>query len=231
MGFSEILWLAFGAAVFSLALVVSICLLLSRRKTNRDLKKRTDASGKRGEENLLADVKRFTRFRHVRILTNLYLRESEGRSTEIDLLLLDRDGVFIFESKNYNGMIFGDEQNRNWLHVLRNGDRFQFYNPIWQNSGHVTAVRRALGNPDRVYFKSIIVFGQNSVFKRLKVKQSDCIIVKAGKARKAFRMLGRGTRGALSKRQIEEYYRLLLPYSHANRRTKRQHLRQVQKRK
>lgn len=133
--------------------MVSICLLLSRRKTNRDLKKRTDASGKRGEENLLADVKRFTRFRHVRILTNLYLRESEGRSTEIDLLLLDRDGVFIFESKNYNGMIFGDEQNRNWLHVLRNGDRFQFYNPIWQNSGHVTAVRRALGKPGSGLFQ------------------------------------------------------------------------------
>lgn len=229
MGFFDILLLALGAAAISMALVVGICLLLGRKKTKKDLKKRTDASGKRGEEELQADVKRFTRFRHTRVLYNLYLGDPGGRSTEIDLLLLDRDGVFIFESKNYNGMIFGEEQNRNWLHVLRNGDRFHFYNPIWQNSGHVTAVRKALGNPDRACFKSIIVFGKNCIFKRLKVRQSDCMVVKAGRTRKAFRILGRRTPNILSKRQIEEYYKLLLPYAKASRRTKRQHLKQVRK--
>lgn len=135
MGFSEIFFLGIAVAAATLVLVIAACLWFIRRKNRKILKKRTDASGKKGEENLRMDVRRFTRFRHVRILTNLYLGEPGGSSTEIDLLLLDRDGVFIFESKNYNGMIFGDEQNRNRLHVLRNGDRFQFYNPTWQNSG------------------------------------------------------------------------------------------------
>ena len=220
-----------AAVLLSAAAVYWVGRLRGRRTTKSDLHKKTAASGIRGEENLLMDVRRFTRLRHAKILTNLYVRGNNGRMTEVDLVLLDRNGIFVFESKNYNGAVYGEEQNREWLHVLRNGDRFNFYNPIWQNRGHISAVRRLCDGLDPEYFKSIIVFGKNCVFKKLRVHNSDCMIVKAGGAARAFRVLGRNTKNALSWRDIQDYYDRLLPYSRSTKRMRRQHAREVRKRK
>ena len=57
------------------------------------------------------------------------------------------------------------------------------------------------------------------------------MIVKAGGAARAFRVLGRNTKNALSWRDIQDYYDRLLPYSRSTKRMRRQHAREVRKRK
>ena len=57
----------------------SICRLLARKTSATTLKKKTDESGRRGEEQLLQDVSRFTRTRHSKILTNVYVTTPKSR--------------------------------------------------------------------------------------------------------------------------------------------------------
>ena len=107
-----ILLAVLAAVLLSAGSVYAICRLLARKTSATTLKNKTDESGRRGEEQLLQDVRRFTRTRHSKILTNVYVTTPKGRSTEIDLVLIDYNGIFVFESKNYNGRVFGDEYQR-----------------------------------------------------------------------------------------------------------------------
>lgn len=74
-----------------------------------------------------------------KILTNIYLPLNDG-TTEVDLLVVNCHGVFVFESKNYSGWIFGDEKNKMWTQTLKNGQKNKFFNPIWQNRAHISAI-------------------------------------------------------------------------------------------
>jgi hypothetical protein len=52
-------------------------------------------------------------------MTNLYIPKKDGSTTEIDLIMLSQTGVYVFESKNYSGWIFGDEKSKNWMQTLQ----------------------------------------------------------------------------------------------------------------
>ena len=47
------------------------------------------------------------------VLKNLYV-PLQGKTTEIDLLMIHEKGIFVFESKNYSGWIFGSSDQLNW---------------------------------------------------------------------------------------------------------------------
>ncbi len=49
-----------------------------------------------------------------RILRNIYVPTDDGRTTEIDVLLITQKGIVVFESKNYSGWIFGNEADSQW---------------------------------------------------------------------------------------------------------------------
>ena len=66
-----------------------------------------------------------------KLMTNLYIPKEDGTTTEIDLIMLSHTGIYVFESKNYSGWIFGDEKNRNWIQTLENKQKNRFFNPIW----------------------------------------------------------------------------------------------------
>ncbi|MGM8215923.1 topoisomerase DNA-binding C4 zinc finger domain-containing protein [Bacillaceae bacterium W0354] len=65
--------------------------------------------------------------------------------------------------KHYEGWIFGKENQRYWTQVIYKRKE-KFLNPIWQNYGHIQALKNYLGKED-LEFHSIIAFSQNSTFK------------------------------------------------------------------
>ena len=72
------------------------------------------------------------------VLRNVYVpMENPDETTEIDVLYITRKGVFVIESKNYSGWIFGSEGDRNWTQTLPGGNRQRFYNPVKQNATHI----------------------------------------------------------------------------------------------
>ena len=73
------------------------------------------------------------------IFNNL-LFESNGRSTQIDHIVVSPYGVFVIETKGYKGWILGGENSEYWTQVIYKS-KHKFYNPIKQNEGHVRFLR------------------------------------------------------------------------------------------
>lgn len=87
-----------------------------------------------------------------------------GGTTQIDHILVSRFGVFVIETKDYKGWIFGDPDQPRWTQVLF-WLRFRFQNPIVQNARHVRVVRDLLDFLPPTAIRSIVVFTGEAEFK------------------------------------------------------------------
>lgn len=106
---------------------------------------------------------------HHKLMTNLYIPKSDGTTTEIDLILLSSSGIYVFESKNYSGWIFGDEKNKNWVQTFKNNQKYRFFNPIWQNKGHINALKTIIEEEYHHFFKSYIIFSERCTLKKINI--------------------------------------------------------------
>ncbi|WP_405241606.1 NERD domain-containing protein [Lentisalinibacter salinarum] len=97
-------------------------------------------------------------------------------STQIDHIVISPFGVFVIETKNYSGWIFGSADARHWTQVLYK-KKHRLFNPLWQNAHHVKAVRRFLALPDRYVF-SVIVFVGNAKIKTKKKLPSNVVYLR-----------------------------------------------------
>ncbi len=115
----------------------------------------------------------FTRLRDYeksggRFLFNLYLPTPNGGVTEVDVVLIHPRGIFVFESKNFSGWVFGNEQHEYWTQTLPSGRGFgshkeRFFNPIRQNASHVSHLKRLCSLSGQVW--SIVVFSDSCELK------------------------------------------------------------------
>jgi restriction system protein len=106
--------------------------------------------------NLLLDKEKY------KAIHNVTLPTPDG-TTQIDHIFVSTYGIFVVETKNYAGWIFGDEQHATWTQkIYRNTYKFQ--NPLRQNFKHVKALEATLKFPAES-FHSVIVFTGGSTFK------------------------------------------------------------------
>lgn len=133
----------------------------------RQIPTAAEIAGKVGEDEVSKAVWAACQFdaRHYKILRNVYVPVSDGYS-EIDVLLLHETGVYVFESKNVSGSVYGDENHPQWQRFKSNSEKDFFPNPIMQNEGHINALCDFL-QLDKFQFRvfSIIVFGLKSKLK------------------------------------------------------------------
>lgn len=109
-------------------------------------------------------------------LHNAYL-PNKGKTTELDVLMIHEKGIFVFESKNYSGWIFGSADQQKWTQALRGGEKNQFYNPIKQNEIHRKALAEFLGVP-LDYISSYIIFSNRCELKKVPDDTPVCKIVR-----------------------------------------------------
>ena len=86
----------------------------------------------------------------------------DGATTQIDHVVVSRYGIFVIETKDYSGWIFGGENQRIWTQSFRGGrwsgpQKFPFQNPIRQNWRHIYALSDCLELPRR-YFYNVVAF-------------------------------------------------------------------------
>ncbi len=110
----------------------------------------------------------------------------KGRTTEIDVLMLHEKGIYVFESKNYSGWIFGSVDQRQWTQSLNQSTKNHFDNPINQNKGHVNALVEHL-NLSKNVFHSFIVFSARCELKKVPNNTDDYVILKRPKLLKEVR--------------------------------------------
>lgn len=95
-----------------------------------------------------------------------------GLMSQIDHIIVSKYGVFVIETKNYKGWIFGSENAYEWTQVIFN-NKYKLYNPLKQNLGHVKALQANLKNYPNLDYFPIVVFTGSA---RLKVNSSYPVI-------------------------------------------------------
>lgn len=136
---------------FIVILIVLLAILIIYLKSPR-------ARGKRGE-NMVKWVIGNTIENQQYIINNLIIKNGE-KTSQIDHIVINPHGVFVIETKNISGKIYGSEKQLKWTQVLAYGKRKnKLYNLIMQNETHVFYVKKIIG---KLPVHSLVVFVQNN---------------------------------------------------------------------
>jgi len=105
---------------------------------------------------LSLDKELYRRFHNVIIPSN-------NGTTQVDHILVSPFGLFIVETKNRTGWIYGSETQENWTQVVYK-NKYSFQNPLKQTHRHKKVLSKYL-DIDESYIETVIVFVGDSQFK------------------------------------------------------------------
>lgn len=163
-----------------------------------------------------------------KFLFNTYLPMENNKTTEIDLILLYPFGIFVIESKNYSGWIFGNEKDKYWTQVLSTGkgksEKKHFYNPIAQNKGHIRQLRKYI--PEKIPIYSMIVFSERCELKNITISSTDTKVIKRDQLRWNVDMIK--LQFPIEQEEIDRIYQQLYQYTKVTDEVKQQHIRQLE---
>jgi hypothetical protein len=101
------------------------------------------------------------------LLKNVTLPTVDG-TTQIDHIVVSRYGIFVIETKNYQGWIYGKEDDKLWTQKLFKKS-YKFQNPIFQNYKHIKTIEENLKiNINKIF--SVSVFMGGATFKNKRIE-------------------------------------------------------------
>jgi len=223
--------------ILGIAIVVSVIAYYNYTKTSYYLVTKTSPiqlyldKGKLGEY-LTFKCLRSAEKNGAKFLFNIYIPKSEKETTEIDILMIHTKGLFVFESKNYSGWIFGSEYQKNWYQMLPQGrgrsHKESFYNPIMQNRTHIKHLKVLVG--EDVPTHSIITFSERCTLKKVEFKSDDIRVIKRDKVYDTVAAIcAQRDTTVLNNEQISEIYNILYPYTQVSDVIREQHIQNIGK--
>ena len=120
--------------------------------------------GKIGEFAVSTHVKLYLDKEYI-VLNDCTLPDEQNKTTQIDHILLSPYGLFVIETKNYKGWIFGSERQKIWTQKIYKKS-YPFQNPLHQNYKHQKVLQEILGDliaPELIH--SVVVFMPDCEFK------------------------------------------------------------------
>jgi hypothetical protein len=156
--FIGILW-----AIF-LGNVIGIIVTKNRRKHERasnDYGEQSSEAKKQGDkgERVVATYFKKRLQDGEALFNNITIPCGSNTNSQIDHIYVSRHGVFVIETKNYSGKIYGSENDDQWVESFNYGrQKFYFYNQVAQNATHVIAVKKLLRDTIDVPIVSLVVF-------------------------------------------------------------------------
>ncbi|MDP2417341.1 MAG: NERD domain-containing protein, partial [Hydrogenophaga sp.] len=118
--------------------------------------------GVAGEFAVNSSVKLLLDKEKYHLIKNVTLPTEDG-STQIDHIIVSEFGVFVVETKNMKGWIFGSPNQKTWTQkIYKHSNKFQ--NPLHQNYKHLKTLETLLGLTEQ-QLHSVIVFIGDSTFK------------------------------------------------------------------
>ena len=184
--------------------------------------------GRRGEkltERELNLVKLFGR--DGKVLRNVYVPKSNGETSEIDVLFITQKGIFVIESKNYSGWIFGNETDRFWTVCLPGDSKNRFYSPILQNRGHIKWLGQYLADETPLF--SIIAFSERCKLKKVTVQSDDVHVIKRDRLYATVRRIWKSSDDVLTETEVESLHEHLKLLTNVDEATKAVHVANIEK--
>ncbi|MBO0503041.1 nuclease-related domain-containing protein [Aeromonas veronii] len=115
-----------------------------------------------GEAFINLGIRLFLDRQEYHLLKDVTLPTPQG-TTQIDHVIVSRFGLFVIETKNIKGWIFGNPAHKSWTQQLYRR-RHTFQNPLRQNYLHLMTLKSLLGLADH-QLHSIIYFIGDCTFK------------------------------------------------------------------
>ena len=187
-----------------------------------------------GEYKIYMNLRSFEK-QGARFLFNCYIPRENG-TTEIDVVMLWYSGLYIFESKNYSGWIFGNEYRKVWTQCLprgkgRSANKIKFFNPIMQNKLHIRCLKELLkdGCPE---IHSIIVFSDRCTLKDITTHSGykDISVIYRSQVGDTVDLINRATPEMTPDLMIDEIYSFLVRFTNASDDVKMAHIAAIQNR-
>lgn len=117
----------------------------------------------RTDDSILAKINNFFIDENQYVINNFIVQHKNGQTAQIDHIIINNNGVFVIETKNYSGYIYGDDRGEQWTQVLNYGKvKNHFYSPVKQNERHCTYISRIINQAAPVYSAVLFVSGDIS---------------------------------------------------------------------
>lgn len=115
---------------------------------------RNELTGSFGEFLASAGARLFT---DMLVMHDVLIEGSDGNTSQIDLLLIGKKGIYVVEVKTFtDAVIYGDGNKQYWYYYLH-GRKFEIYSPIKQNKKHIKYLRDMLSDFEDIPMFSLIV--------------------------------------------------------------------------
>ncbi|WP_448550813.1 nuclease-related domain-containing protein [Thalassotalea montiporae] len=131
-------------------------------------KKLPQIKGRIGENLVIKGLEKHLDSGEYTIINDVTLPLEDGGTTQVDHVVVSRFGIFVIETKNMSGWIFGSEKQASWTQTIHRS-KHQFQNPLRQNYKHTKTLSALLDLPHEL-FHSVVVFTRNA---ELKTKLPD----------------------------------------------------------
>ena len=95
------------------------------------------------------------------IVLNDIMISVNGKTHQIDHIVLSKYGIFVIETKQYNGYIKGSKYDKKWVRYIKGKEPIYYTNPIRQNYGHVKAICELLNIGENKVFNIVCIPSNN----------------------------------------------------------------------
>jgi len=162
---------------------------------------------------------------HKRFVINAYIPKQDGGTTEIDIVMLHSTGVYVFESKNMSGWIFGSEKQPQWTQSFPNGQKFKFFNPCMQNAAHIKNLVNFCDDITNDMVVSVIVFSKRCALKKVHIETKRHIVTKRESLLLSMKTLSDNKKFDAEK--IDKIYEMLKAQTKTSGQVKEEHIQHV----
>jgi hypothetical protein len=156
-----------------------------------------------------------------KVINDVMIPSGQGRTAQIDHIVISVYGIFVIETKNYKGWIFGSEGSKYWTQVIYK-TKNKFYNPILQNKGHVKALKELLVDYPNIGYIPIVAFTTKADFKKLNV--TSHVVYSLG----LNRTIKRYTAEIISPDDMDRIYNTILNANIEDKKAKKEHVTRIQ---
>jgi hypothetical protein len=172
-----------------------------------------------GEVNISLRLKKL-KSKEYKVLNDLLI-VNKSRSSQIDHVIVSVYGIFVIETKNYKGWIFGNEKTNRWTQVLYK-NKYKFRNPISQCWGHINTLKTVLPEFSKVLYNPIVVFTGTAKLK--KITSSVPVI----RSRELIRcIVNFSSNRQLSHEEVDRIYQRLVELNRKDKILKKSHVRKA----
>ena len=126
--------------------------------------------GTKGEKRVSGVLNKLDKSKY-KILNDVLIR-AKDKTVQIDHIVVSIYGIFVIETKNYSGNIYGDGYKDKWTQYIGR-EKNLFQNPLRQNYGHYKTIADLLNISDDKLIKPVVVFAGTA---KLKISNANNVV-------------------------------------------------------